>query len=94
MWRGTTGRSYNRAADGTGGYDQWSEQARRNPSQELAAARYAVAMPVVGADDDDNPLPTTGMATAPIPLPPTTTSAAMISIGAALSPLRCRPPLH
>ena len=41
MWRGQ-GRSFGRSADAaSGGYEQWPQQARGDPSMELAA-RYAV----------------------------------------------------
>ena len=41
MWRGPD-RSYDRSADAaSGGYEQWSQQTRGDPSAELAA-RYAV----------------------------------------------------
>ena len=41
MWRGQ-GRSFDRSADAaSGGYEQWSQQTRGDPSAELAA-RYAV----------------------------------------------------
>ena len=45
-------------------------------------------------DHDDNPLPTAGIATAPVPLPPTMMTAAIVASGAALPPLPLRPPLH
>ena len=41
MWRGQ-GRSFDRSADAaSGGYEQWSQQTRGDPSAELAA-RYAI----------------------------------------------------
>ena len=55
MWRGH-GRSFDRSADAaSGGYEQWSQQTRGDPSAELAA-RYAVpagfGAPAAGYSDD------------------------------------------
>ena len=61
MWRGQ-GRSFDRSADATsGGYEQWSQQARGDPSAELSA-RYAVPAGV-GA-------PAATATTAPAVMPP------------------------
>ena len=61
MWRGQ-GRSFDRSADAaSGGYEQWSQQARGDPSAELSA-RYAVPAGV-GA-------PAATATTAPAVMPP------------------------